>query len=259
MNLPEFEYKGLMAQAWDVLRGDTSNWPDRAFYLDVIAKFGQPVLDVGCGTGRLLLDYLQEGIDIDGVDNSRDMLKLCREKARTLKLKPNLTEQYMEMLDLPRKYKTILVPSSSLQLVIEPDTLQRTMERLSAHLLPGGVLVASFMSLWNAGDPLESTWEKEMTRESDGVTFRRIATSRFDPATDLEDTEDLYQVLSNGHVIAEEKHSRAPATRSYTQAQARALFENAGLDEVDVLHEFTWEPVRPEDWIYVVMGLKPIS
>lgn len=31
MNLPEYEYKGLMAQAWDVLRGDTSNWPDRSF------------------------------------------------------------------------------------------------------------------------------------------------------------------------------------------------------------------------------------
>lgn len=246
-----------MAQAWDVLRGDTSNWPDRAFYLDVIEKYGQPALDVGCGTGRLLLDYLQEGIAIDGVDNSRDMLKLCREKARALKLKPNLTEQYMETLELRRKYKTILVPSSSLQLVIEPDALKRTMERLTAHLAPGGVLVASFMTLWNAGDPLESTWEKEVVRESDGVTFRRVATSRFDPGTELEDTEDLYQILDNGRVIAEEKHSRAPATRSYTPAQARVLFENAGLDEVEVLHEFTWEPVREEDWLFVVMGVKP--
>ena len=74
---PAYEYHGLMAEAWDLLRGGTSGWDDRPFYLELIRRFGEPALDVGCGTGRLLLDYLTEGIEIDGVDVSPDMLAVC--------------------------------------------------------------------------------------------------------------------------------------------------------------------------------------
>jgi len=64
----EIEYRGLIAEYWDLLRGDTSKWSSRLFFLEVIRQSGELVLDVACGTGRLLLDYLGEGIDIDGVD-----------------------------------------------------------------------------------------------------------------------------------------------------------------------------------------------
>lgn len=111
--MADYEYKGLVAQAWDLLRGDTSRWPDRFYYLDLIKNYGQPVLDVGCGTGRILLDYLAQGIDIDGVDNSPEMLKLCREKSAKAGLRPDLFFQPVEELELPRKYRTILIPSSS--------------------------------------------------------------------------------------------------------------------------------------------------
>ena len=134
MTLPEYEYKGLIAEAWDVFRGDTSNWPDRHFYLAAIQNYGQPVLDVGCGTGRLLLDYLQLEIDIDGVDNSPEMLAICQSKAEKLGLSPKLYEQYLEKLDLPRKYQTILVPSSSLQLIIDPDSVDQAMKQLYSLL-----------------------------------------------------------------------------------------------------------------------------
>jgi SAM-dependent methyltransferase len=46
-----------------------------------IARSGQPVLDLGCGTGRLLLPLLPAGVDIDGADVSGDMLRHCRERA----------------------------------------------------------------------------------------------------------------------------------------------------------------------------------
>ena len=254
--MDDYEYKGLMAQAWDVLRGDTSRWEDRLFYLEAIAKYGQPVLDVGCGTGRLLLDYLAQSIDIDGVDNSPEMLALCREKAARQGLAPTLYQQFMETLALPRRYRTILVPSSSLQLVIEPELARRAVQRLAAHLEPGGMLVAPFMLVWKPGEPLESEWERSATRAEDGVVFRRVACSRYEPAIECEHTEDLYQMIVNGQVVAEELHRRSPATRSYSQAQARQLFEQAGLAQVQMYSEFTFEPVKPEDSVFTLVGQK---
>src|SRR5690349_19428522 len=150
---PSYEYYGMMAEFWDLFRGDTSTWEDRFFFLDVVKKYGQPVLDVGCGTGRILLDFLQQGIDIDGVDNSPEMLTKLREKADVLHLHPAIDQQEMDGLDLPRKYQTILVPSSSFQLLLDENLPPVAIRRFYEHLLPGGVLAMPFMTLWKPGDP----------------------------------------------------------------------------------------------------------
>ncbi len=223
MNLPDYEYSGLMAQSWDVLRGDTSTWPDRDFYLTLIQKSGQPVLDAGCGTGRLLLDYVQLDIDIDGVDNSPEMTAICRRKADDLGCAVSLYEQNMETLELPRQYRTILVPSSSLQLIVDQTLVDQALQRLLDHLLPGGLMAASFMASRKEGEPLEFEWEQVATRESDGVKFRRVGKSRYDPESELEHTEDLYQMIVDEEIIAEERHCRSPATRSYDQTPGKSL------------------------------------
>jgi ubiquinone/menaquinone biosynthesis C-methylase UbiE len=256
MSLPDYEYKGLMAQAWDVLRGDTSNWPDRFFYLKLIERFGQPVLDVGCGTGRLLLDYLAQGIDIEGVDNSPDMLALCRAKASGLGLAPTLYEQYLETISLPRQYRTILIPSSTLQLVIEPAMVDQALARLADHLLPGGVVVAPFMTLWAVDGPLSAEWEQIEVRAEDGATFRRLSRSWHAAGSEIEHTEDHYRLLIDDQVVAEEVHRRSPATRSYTQAQARSVFEPSAFSPVEMYSQFTFEAVKADDTVFTVVAHK---
>ena len=257
MTTPDYEYYGLIAEFWDLFRGDTSTWEDRFFYLEAVRKYGQPVLDVGCGTGRILLDFMQQGIDIDGIDNSPDMLTLCKQKAEKLNLKPTIYQQEMDKLELPRKYQTILVPSSSFQLLLDPALPSKTMDRFYEQLLPGGVLVMPFMTLWTTGRPLEDEYTREAMRPEDGATVRRWQFSRFDPETDLEHTIDRYEIIKDGQVIASEEHHQSPATRSYTQAQAIGLYQQAGFKEMQVFSEFTFEPVKPTDTTFSIIGIKP--
>ena len=257
MTTPSYEYYGMMAEFWDLFRGDTSNWQDRFFYLEVVKKYGGPVLDVGCGTGRILLDFMGQGIDIEGIDNSPDMLARLRQKAEKLNLHPMVYQQDMHNFSLPRKYQTILVPSSSFQLLLDPSLPPLAMNRFHEHLLPGGVLAMPFMTIWREDEPLESEFTREVVRPEDGTTVRRWQYSHFHPETELEDTIDRYEIIRDGQVIASEEHHQSPATRSYTQQQAVALYKNAGFKDIQVLHEFTFEPVRLDDTVFCVLGFKP--
>ena len=256
MSTPNYEYYGMLAEFWDLFRGDTSTWEDRFFYLEVVRKYGQPVLDVGCGTGRILLDFMQQGIDLDGVDNSPDMLALLRQKAEKMDLHPTVYQQEMTALSLPRQYQTILVPSSSFQLLLDESLPPMAMERFFEHLLPGGALVMPFMTLWKQGDPLESEFVREVVRPEDGATIRRWQYSRFHPETESEDTIDRYEIIRDGKLITSEEHQQSPGTRSYTQEQAVTLYQRAGFKDIQVFSEFTFEPVKLTDTVFSIIGTK---
>lgn len=261
--LPDYEYRGLMADSWDLLRGDTSQWADRFFYLEVIKESGQPVLDVGCGTGRLLLDYLAQEIDVEGVDNSPEMLERLREIAVSAGLKPAVYQAEMETLSLPRRYKTILVPSSSFQLVIDPAAAQEALRRFYEHLEPGGTLALPFFFIPKApeveGDVQTEEWRLvgEKVRPQDGLLLRYWGRSTYDFTNQLEHTESRYELLRDGEVIYSEEHRRSPADRWYSQAQVRERLEEAGFVGLRFYHEFTRQPARPDDTLFTVLAERP--
>ncbi len=250
-----YDYHGLITQAWDLFLGDTSQWADRFFYLEAIRRYGGPVLDVGCGTGRLLLDFLSRGIDAEGMDNSPEMLALLREKAGRLGLRPAVYLHGMEALDLPRRYQTILVPSGSFQRLIDPALARQAMDRFYRHLLPGGVLIMPFEKARKEGEPLVIDLPvREVVRPEDGAVFRRSVRNVYDPAIECESGELAYEMIVDGRVVAREEHIWSPATRSYVQAQSRRLYEEAGLSDIQLYAGYTWEPAKDDDTLWNIVG-----
>ena len=261
----DYEYRGLLAQTWDLLRGDTSGWPDRSFYRALIELRRGPALDVGCGTGRLVLDYLAAGLDVDGVDNSPAMLAICRDKASAMNIdvERRLFEQEMDKLELSRRYATIFVPSSSFQLLTDVSVAGQAMTRFYEHLAPGGVLVMSIMSKRWPGNRVPpqmewSGWHKigERQRPNDGATIRRWIRTRYDHAEQLEHEENRYEVLRDDIVVEVEMYARSPAVRWYSQSQATACYEKAGFNSVTKLSGFTFEQASPEDTTFCVLGTR---
>jgi SAM-dependent methyltransferase len=134
---PQTWHYGVVARWWAEFNVSGA---EIAYFRRFVEDDGQPALDVACGTGRLLIPYLQAGLDVDGCDISADMLALSRERAEREGLSPNLYEQAMHRLDLPRKYRTIIV-CGSFGLGGNRDHDLEALRRLHAHLLPGGTLL----------------------------------------------------------------------------------------------------------------------
>jgi ubiquinone/menaquinone biosynthesis C-methylase UbiE len=261
-----YEYRDLIVEAWDVFRADASTWPDVAFYRAVIQASGQPVLDVGCATGRLVLAYLEEGIDADAVDVSPEMLAIVRRKAaeRGVDVSGRLFQQHMATLTLPRSYRTIVVSSSTFQLLTEHAAATEALRRLYTHLEPGGTLVMSLMLLWKQEPPsprFSTEWSewREAVRASDGAIFRRRSRATFDMLQQVQSTEDEYELVRHGRVVAAEAHARSPATRWYTQAQALALLDEVGFTNTRLTSEFTPEPAKPDDTLFCVLANRPAA
>ena len=102
---PTTWHYGVVARYWAEFN---VSGPEIAYFQKFIERYGQPVLDAACGTGRLLLPYLLAGLDVDGCDISPDMLALCSERAEREGLAPKLYAQPIHDLSLPRKYNTIV-------------------------------------------------------------------------------------------------------------------------------------------------------
>lgn len=132
-------YSGVVAEWYDALIESEEN--DIKYYQKFAEESKGPVLELACGTGRLLFPYLKEGVQIDGVDVSEEMLEICKKKIDSMGLKSNLYMQDIADLDLPKQYQTIFIAGGSFQLISSFQRALRAMKKIYNHLLPGGKFI----------------------------------------------------------------------------------------------------------------------
>ncbi len=118
---------------------------DIAFYVDEARKAGGPVLELACGTGRVLLPCAEAGSLITGLDSSRAMLTRCKEKLAIyppeVAARVRLVEGDMRAFKLPERFDLITIPFRSFLLLTAVQDQRQSLATIREHLGDAGRLV----------------------------------------------------------------------------------------------------------------------
>lgn len=205
--------------------GQSMPFDDVGFYRDVCLRQQGPALELGCGTGRILLPLLAAGIDVAGVDRSLPMLRQLLADARERGLDvPRVAQMDLRALALRGAFATMLAPYSLVTYLTGAADLDAFLHGAKALLAPGGVLVLDAFVPRDvaAFDDFRLDYRRP---HGDGTLERhkRIAT-----AGGINTIERRYRRFDARGALLDEFTTRE-SIRPYAAATLRVAAEGAGL------------------------------
>ena len=250
MEKPKIWHYGLNTRNWAEFIQDGGK--EAAYFKQIIATSGQPALDLGCGSGRLLVPFLQAKLDVDGCDYSADMLAVCRIRLGAETLTTELFNQPMHELDLPRRYRTIFA-CGVIGLGGVKHLTRLAMQRVYEHLQSGGTFVFDYQAPWNDA-PYWAGWLPE-NRRSLPLDWFPPERNTLPDGDELETavqifSQDSLEAVSvhkfrarlwrNQKMIQEEIHTMN--TECYSKYELSLMLELAGFKDVQIFGDYSAEP-----------------
>jgi len=133
----------LVVKYYDTVFG-ISGEAELSWYLERVRLYGGPVLDLGCGTGRLALLMAEEGYEVTGIDHSKGMLELFKSKLVELtsdvRKRIRMENHSMSNFNLGRRYNTIICCDAFFHNLTVEDEIN-CLGCVARHLSPGGHFV----------------------------------------------------------------------------------------------------------------------
>lgn len=229
---------------------------DLPFWLSLAETAGGPVLELGCGAGRLTLPVAEAGYHVIGLDHDRAMLDVLR--ARTTGETParvDVLQAEMGRFRLACRFPSIFLPCNTLSALpapLRPDVFQRVQE----HLAPGGRFAASLLNpIGMAETPREADTEPETHFPHPDTGYPVQVSSAWRVAG-----EELTVHWMYDHLLPDGRVERWATSISHTLMPPEAYTAEmaaAGLHVVARYGDFdrsAYSPASPH-WI-VVAGLK---
>ena len=144
-----YEADSLHTEIYDALAASiipgSSADGDIDFYRGLAGETGGPILDLGCGTGRVAIALAADGHEVMGIDLSAPMLRLAEQRRETLTadLADRLSFRQADVttLDLGRDFALAVAPSRVFQFALTTDAQRQALAALRSHVRPEGRLV----------------------------------------------------------------------------------------------------------------------
>jgi SAM-dependent methyltransferase len=234
------------AALYDQIFGDLDM--DVAFYRGLARETRGPILEIGCGTGRVTLPCLKDGADLDGLDLSAPMLAALERKARALGLAPRLHAGDMRDFTLPRRYALITIPFNAFLHNLTAEDQLRTLRCCREHLLSGGRLAmhVSFFSSAIVGESGgEPALELETRDPATGHLLQHYDHRTMDPVRQLQHSRnEIRELDATGRVVA--TRYTETAMRWIYPSELELLLRVAGYARWALYGGFDLKPLESE-------------
>jgi SAM-dependent methyltransferase len=198
-------FYATIARYYDAEHTDKTD--DLVMYSRLIERYGGPVLDIGCGTGRVMFHMAQEGCESHGIDSEEAMLDRARLKLDMfphLRGKLRFYQGDVLTMDLEQSYKMVLLSYNSLMHFHEQEEQIALLKRLRGWVADDGLLV---IDLPNAGETFSShdgdnlTLERTFLEAESGHLVMQQATSYLDRVTQLMQVNWIYDEIDGEGVV----------------------------------------------------------
>jgi SAM-dependent methyltransferase len=258
--MADLDEYGASAEFYDYVP-PYSERPDIAFWTAAALESGGPVLEVGCGTGRVLIPAARAGIEVVGLDLSQSMLETCRQRlAREpdpVRARVTLVQGDMKAFDLGRQFALATMPFRPFQHLITVEEQMACLETIRRHLAPGGKLILdlfnpSLKALVDESRTDEYGDEPEFMMPDGRRVVRRFRTVHRDWLAQVQDVEMIYYVAHpNGR---QERLVHSFPMRYLFRFEAEHLLARCGFEVKALYADFDKHPygaTYPGELIFV--------
>jgi SAM-dependent methyltransferase len=238
----------LIAEFYDEDMGRNNSGKDIAFYLDRALMVNGPILELGCGTGRITLPLIHHGCRVDALDISEPMLQRLERKAQSqlnADERQRLSLHCMDMreLALGRKYPLIICPFSAFTYLVEEEDQRIALRKILEHLEQDGrfildVFVPHFAELALPDDHLYFDYRREL---QNGMVLEREKTIAKDLTRQINTVRRTYRFLDpDGSLLRTVTTEERIRYRFHNEMVL--LLQNQGFEVVEQFGDFESHP-----------------
>jgi len=230
---------------------------DIDFYLSLAKRAGGPILELACGSGRLLQPLAEMGVEVVGVDYSDAMLDRARARLTAAGLRAHLKRMDMTR-DLPSgPFTVVMLALNAFGFAQELDDQVRLLERIHARLEPGGVVVLDLAHPATLSDPpngvqvlQRSGWCEELSADVVKWMVQEISIS--EQRLDLSCFYDLTAADGTFRRVSDRVRMRY-----FSRFEAELLCLRAGLEVASVFGSYELEPLTDGSDRMILIGSRP--